>query len=84
MLLPSELLDRIAAHILAPSPNNFATIAPVTLVSAQFRQVALRRYFHTLRPRDKIQWGQLWDMLGAQQGGYTWVKCVFLDLDISS
>jgi hypothetical protein len=79
--IPNELLDRIVALVLAPSPNDFGAIASLTLVSAQFRQVALRRYLRVLRLREKAQWSRLWSLLGAQQGRYAWVKCASLNLD---
>ncbi|KAF8074674.1 hypothetical protein FPV67DRAFT_592605 [Lyophyllum atratum] len=86
--VPTEIIDQILDFVLAPSSDSsklyqFTSIASFTLVSAKFRQIALRRYFRELDLISNAQWTGLYDFLEAQEqnlpgrrrgGGFAWVK----------
>ncbi|KAI0687153.1 hypothetical protein C8T65DRAFT_819090 [Cerioporus squamosus] len=68
-VLPPEILDRIAL-LLVSDTAGFSTIASLSLVSWQFRQIAFRRYFTTLRVRSARHWVRLCRI----DGMYSWVR----------
>ncbi|KZT21206.1 hypothetical protein NEOLEDRAFT_797228 [Neolentinus lepideus HHB14362 ss-1] len=69
--LPAELLDRIISLVLANDQSqSFSIIAPFSLASYQFRQVALRRWFSIF----KISSVAAFTNLCWVDGLYSWVR----------
>ncbi|KAH9940864.1 uncharacterized protein BXZ73DRAFT_42334, partial [Epithele typhae] len=67
--IPSEVLDGIAESLLAGC-HGFSSVGAFSLVSYQFRQVALRRYFAKLRIRS----AKRWDACCRIRGACLWVR----------
>ncbi|KAI0741627.1 hypothetical protein C8Q80DRAFT_1260211 [Daedaleopsis nitida] len=67
--LPSEVLDEIASVLLEQGAG-FANIASVSLVSWQFRQIVLRRYFETFVVRSPKHWVEICRV----EGFHYWVR----------
>ncbi|RPD64189.1 hypothetical protein L227DRAFT_495694, partial [Lentinus tigrinus ALCF2SS1-6] len=67
--LPAELLDSIALLLLRDAAS-FSAIASFSLVSWQFRKIAFRRYYDTLRVRSARHWVRLCRIDGI----YSWVR----------
>ncbi|KAI0630577.1 hypothetical protein C8Q77DRAFT_1219510 [Trametes polyzona] len=67
--MPVELLDDIVAHLLQQNAD-IGSIAAFALVSQQFRQVALRRYYAILRVRSALHWVRMCRVSGI----YEWVR----------
>ena len=55
---PSEILDLIMQSLLRIK-HCFSTIASFSMVSYQFRQVALKRYFTRLIITSSVEWAAL-------------------------
>ncbi|KAI0831986.1 hypothetical protein BC628DRAFT_1310512 [Trametes gibbosa] len=67
--LPAEILDAIVVRSLAANCA-FTSIASFALVSRQFREIALRRYYASLHVGSPRHWVRL----GSIRGMYTWVR----------
>ncbi|TFK90140.1 hypothetical protein K466DRAFT_644575 [Polyporus arcularius HHB13444] len=67
--LPPEILDRIVL-LLVSDTAGFPAIASLSLVSWQFRQLAFRRYYATLRVRSARHWVRSCRI----DGMYSWVR----------
>lgn len=95
--VPIELLDVIIDLFIqstASSPASkfcvsYAYIAALTLVSTDFRQLALRYYFRNLMLLSRRHWAGLFNLLTSEHernqlrrwsGDFTWVRCVYASL----
>ncbi|KAH9852633.1 hypothetical protein C2E23DRAFT_778455 [Lenzites betulinus] len=75
--LPVEMLDAIVVYLLVCTGDRaFASLASFALVSRQFRDIALRRYYASLYVGSPRHWARLCSIKGI----YTWVR----SLDASS
>jgi hypothetical protein len=87
--VPTEIVDHILALALASCSSaslvpEFSSIAAVTLASTDFRQIALRRYFHDITLETRPHWKGLFSVLemqeykqawkGKKEGGFAWVR----------
>ena len=81
-VVPNELVDKIVEIMLAEGSNDqshrkFARIASLTLSSSRLREIALRRFFHSLHPASSYHWSQLYNLLVVQgEQAFTWVRYV--------
>jgi len=85
--IPTEIVDHIIALVLTSSAHSFASIASLSLASSDFRQIALRLFFSTIKARSRTRWAKLWNILASanRNGGHaisphTWVRYVTNDL----
>jgi hypothetical protein len=95
--VPIEILDTIIEFFIestASSPDSkfcasYAYIVALTLVSIDFRQLALRHYFRNLMLLSRRHWAGLFNFLTSEHqrnqlrrwsGDFTWVKCVYASL----
>jgi hypothetical protein len=82
LVVPNELVDKIVETMLAEGSNDqshckFARIASLTLSSSRLREIALRRFFHSLHPASSHHWSQLYKLLVAQgEQAFSWVRYV--------
>jgi hypothetical protein len=81
--IPTEIVDNIIALVLALSSQSFASIASVSLASSDFRQIALRLFFSTIKSRSRTRWSNLWYFLASANRNsvhgtrpHGWVRCV--------
>ncbi|KAF9460534.1 hypothetical protein BDZ94DRAFT_1283902 [Collybia nuda] len=70
--VPTEIIDRILEFALAFSSStlhvpDFGSIASVTLASVNFRQIALRQYFHHVTLETRLHWKGLFSLLEVQE-----------------
>jgi hypothetical protein len=63
--IPTEVVDHIIAFVLSSSSHSFASIASVSLASSDFRQIALRLFFSTIKARSRTRWSKLWNVLAS-------------------
>jgi len=95
--VPIEILDVIIEFFIdttasssdSKSCASYAYIAALTLVSTDFRQLALRHYFRNLMLISRRHWACLFNFLTSEHernqlrrwsGDFTWVKCVYASL----
>ena len=98
--VPIEILDVIIEFFIesaVSSPDSkfcalYTHIVALTLVSTDFRQLALRHYFRNLMLLSRRHWAGIFNLLTSEHeknqlrrwsGDFTWVKCVYASLSRS-
>ena len=79
--LPAEVIDRIVLLAIGHT-RSFDSIASFSLASSDFRQIAFRRFFWTLRVESTARWSSLFAFLDevntsglyTLEKGYLWVR----------
>ncbi|GLB43351.1 hypothetical protein LshimejAT787_1302520 [Lyophyllum shimeji] len=96
--VPHELIDHILGFALLPALDTpksleFSSVVPFTLVSAGFRQIALRRFFRDIALTCTTQWTMLFNLLEAEanrtpgrtsSGSFAWVKSLTASSNVLS
>lgn len=92
--VPTEILDVIIEFFIESMADSkfcapYAYIVALTLVSTDFRQLALRHYFRHLMLLSRRHWASHFILLTSEHdknqlrrwsGGFSWVKCVYASL----
>ncbi|KAI0794092.1 hypothetical protein C8Q74DRAFT_556500 [Fomes fomentarius] len=69
--IPTEVLDKIVRQLLSEQ-REFASVASVSRVSWQFRQISLKGYYETLNVRSARHWVRLCQIKGV----YSWSRAL--------
>lgn len=69
--IPTEVLDKIVRQLLSEQ-REFASVASVSRVSWQLRQISLKSYYETLNVRSARHWVRLCQIKGV----YHWSRYV--------